>query len=384
MTYPSALLSGVPLIENPLFPSFVNSLGFEPETKRVAIDLHLKGYAVIAFPDPEFDNVAERIKHTLASQFDFEEWRQRGWTQNAGLRVQDAWRTCADVRRLATNEHVQSLLSKLYGRRAFPFQTLNFPVGTQQHYHTDAVHFSSVPERFMCGVWVALENITEEAGPLVYYPGTHRLPIFLNEHLSVTAIESTGPYDNYAKFETVWRALVNGLDLQPERFCVRKGEALIWAANLLHGGDQHHNPDRTRWSQVTHYYFDDCAYYTPLLSDPFCGSISFRTGITDISTGRPVLNRYVNRDVPREFINAVLEKRSFPTIKLPSDFSPELYLAANPDVKAAGADAISHYLAFGAREGRKLRPEGARRDMSDRVKDVVRGLGERLWFTHRN
>ena len=56
------------------------------------------------------------------------------------------------------NTGILSLFSTLYGRRAWPFQTLNFPVGTQQHYHSDSVHFSSVPERFMCGVWVDLED----------------------------------------------------------------------------------------------------------------------------------------------------------------------------------------------------------------------------------
>ena len=59
-------MPGVPLVENPLFPSFVDSLGFDSETKRVAMDLHLKGYAVIEFPDPEFAAVAERIQQTLA------------------------------------------------------------------------------------------------------------------------------------------------------------------------------------------------------------------------------------------------------------------------------------------------------------------------------
>lgn len=65
-------LPGVPLVENPLFPSFVDSLGFDSETKRVAMDLHLKGYAVIEFPAAEFGAVAEGIKETLATQFDFE------------------------------------------------------------------------------------------------------------------------------------------------------------------------------------------------------------------------------------------------------------------------------------------------------------------------
>ena len=43
-------------------------------------------------------------------------------------------------------------------------------------------------------------------------------------------------------------------------------------------------------------------------------------------------------------------------IALPADFDANLYLQANPDVAAAGTDAKLHYLAFGHREGRKLRP----------------------------
>ena len=33
-----------------------------------------------------------------------------------------------------------------------------------------------MPEGFMCGVWVALEDMDMENGPLVYYPGSHKLP----------------------------------------------------------------------------------------------------------------------------------------------------------------------------------------------------------------
>jgi hypothetical protein len=183
-----------------------------------------------------------------------------------------------------------------------PFQTLNFPVGTQQHYHTDAVHFSSAPERFMVGVWVALEDIHEDAGPLVYFPGSHRLPILTNEHLGVIA---KGPDDTYAHgahYLAMWRSLVEGLALQPLRFCARKGQALIWAANLLHGGDLHRDPQRTRWSQVTHYYFDGCAYFTPFITDAFFGRIGFRQGMIDIATGKPLTNRYCGREVPADFI----------------------------------------------------------------------------------
>ena len=355
MSSRASLLPGVPLIESPLFPTLIDSAAFDQETLQTARDLHSKGYAIIRFPDPDFDAVADRIKKALAPQFDLDAWRRDGWRQNAGIRVQDAWTTNADVRRLAVNGRVLQILSLMYGRRAFPFQTLNFPVGTQQHFHTDAVHFSSVPERFVCGVWVALEDIHEDSGPLVYYPGSHRLPILMNEHLGVTALGNTGPYDHYARFEEVWQGLVAALGLQRETFCPRKGQGLIWASNLLHGGDRQRDPARTRWSQVTHYFFEDCAYYTPLLSDPFCGSIFFRDGLIDITTGQRVANRYAGRDIPDDFIRYARPAHARDRA-LPPGFDPALYLAANPDVKAAGVDPIVHYLHFGSREGRKLRP----------------------------
>ena len=106
------------------------------------------------------------------------------------MRLQDGWKFDEDVLSLATNATVLEILSTLYGRKAWPFQTLNFPLGTQQHYHSDAVHFSSVPERFMCGVWVALEDIGEEQGPLEYYPGSHAWPIYSNEHIGRANVEA--------------------------------------------------------------------------------------------------------------------------------------------------------------------------------------------------
>ncbi len=57
---------------------------------------------------------------------------------------------------------------------------------------------------------------------------------------------------------------------------------------------------------------------------------------------------------------AVLKKttKTLAPIKksLPPDFDSALYLEANPDVAAAGADPEMHYMVFGALEGRALRP----------------------------
>jgi hypothetical protein len=53
---------------------------------------------------------------------------------------------------------------------------------------------------------------------------------------------------------------------------------------------------------------------------------------------------------------AILEKADFPGDGVPAGFDGELYLRANPDVRAAGVDARTHYLEYGRKEGRRLRP----------------------------
>lgn len=346
------LLPGVPVVESLLFEASLDDMGLSNLERDVAVQLNEKGFAVFDFPDDQLDARIDRIKRDLTPRFAFDRWRAEGWARNEGLRVQDGWTTHEDVRAIATNEAVVELLSKLYGRRAFPFQTLNFPVGTQQHFHSDSIHFSSIPERFMCGVWLAMEDIHPDAGPLVNYPGSHKWPIIYNEMMgrrigpSRIGLAQT-PYEN------VWQALVDALGVKPEVFCARKGQALIWAANLLHGGSRQINPELTRWSQVTHDYFEGCSYYTPAFSDQLAGNLDLRQ-ITSVTSGQPVPNVYL--DMP---IETLLEGGPPPEVagapKLPPDFDPTTYLALNPDIPGGDGAAERHYLTYGYLEDRRWR-----------------------------
>lgn len=296
VTAADRLLPGVPRIESPFFEEVFAELDVPPETLRVARELNERGYAVIDFPDARLAEHAEAIKRDLHDRFDWDTWRRQG----GSLRIQDAWSWHAAVRALATNQAILDLLALLYGRKAWPFQTLNFPVGTEQHFHSDAVHFHSMPERFMCGVWVALEDIDDASGPLIYYPGSHKWPIVDNDQLAIHAA-GTKPHPGQALYEPVWQALVKKHGAEPQRFAARKGQALIWTANLLHGGAPHTDRTRTRWSQVTHYYFDDCVYYTPMHSNPAAGQIAYRR-LRDVVTGRLVPNRHAGGILDRGLV----------------------------------------------------------------------------------
>lgn len=283
---------GIPLVESPLFEAELAQSDLQPWERDVAVALNRDGYAVITFPDPLIGEKIDRIRARLAPTFGLSEDGSGNTAALSGLRIQDAWQTDEDVRAIASNPAVLDLLTKLYGRRAFPFQTLNFPVGTQQALHTDAVHFSSIPERFMCGVWLAMEDIGPDSGPLTYLPGSHRWPIMANAMIGRRGWQSEliSAQDPYG---VAWAALIEANGMQQETFHARKGQALIWSANLLHGGSRRLDERLTRWSQVTHYYFDDCIYYTPAFSDEPLGRLALRD-ILDASTGRKVPNRYLN------------------------------------------------------------------------------------------
>lgn len=285
---------GIPLIESPLFDAQRESMGLTAEEERIAIDLNERGYAVLDFPDPQIDRRIERIKANLGPRYsgiDFAD-PQSDKTQGE-RRLQDAWKFDEDVRAIAANKVILDLLAKLYGREAFPFQTLNFPVGTQQEAHTDAVHFSSLPERFMCGVWLAMEDVGPDAGPLFYLPGSHRWPLLTNSMIGRRGYGSE-LHSAQDPFTRGWRSLCDAFGATQEAFLARRGQALIWTANLLHGGSHQTDPRLTRWSQVTHYYFDDCIYYTPAFSDEALGQLDLRN-LRSVTDGEPRLNTYLGK-----------------------------------------------------------------------------------------
>lgn len=105
-------------------------------------------------------------------------------------------------------------------------------MGTEQEVHADSIHFSSEPEGYMCGVWIALENIGEEQGPLLVHPGSH----------------------------------LGGERERQKVLTVQKRQAVIWGPDLLHGGAPQTNKNATRYSQVTHYYFEGVKPWRPIRS----------------------------------------------------------------------------------------------------------------------
>ena len=275
----SASLPDSPLIDSPQFIAH-RQRGDFGDFDAIADQLNSQGFALVDLGRERMAAMAQRIRSDLKGAFDLEAWRNQGGHQS--LRVQDAWQTSEAVRELALLPEIHNALQICWGRTPFAFQTLNFPVGTQQHLHSDAVHFHSEPPGFMCGVWVALEDIDADAGPLEYVPGSQRLPYLQAADVGVRQQEGVTP--DQSIFHDYWSTVVSEGNFQRELFTPRLGQALIWTANLIHGGSAVENLQRTRWSQVTHYFFEGCRHYTPMLSDWPDGPVAWRNPF-DIAAG---------------------------------------------------------------------------------------------------
>jgi ectoine hydroxylase-related dioxygenase (phytanoyl-CoA dioxygenase family) len=177
-------------------------------------------------------------------------------------RILDAWTVHQGVREVARAPRVLDLLRDLYGREPKPFQTLNFKRGSEQRPHSDAMHFNSEPAGFMCGVWVALEDIDADNGPLVYYPGSHMLP-----EATLADVERETGISDASGYEDLVAKIIEREGMQEHIGTMRKGEALLWSSNLIHGGAPQSDPERTRWSQVTHYFFEGVKAWRPVHSN---------------------------------------------------------------------------------------------------------------------
>ena len=145
-------------------------------------------------------------------------------------------------------------LDALIGGDARLFQSINFLQGSQQRTHSDSIHMTTFPLGGLLGIWIALEDITADSGPLHYYPGSHKLPYFLNESYGNEGGLLTIGDKLYTAYEDMIAEKMAATDYDKKVLLARRGDVLIWHANLLHGGEPQTNPERTRKSMVLHYF----------------------------------------------------------------------------------------------------------------------------------
>jgi hypothetical protein len=144
----------------------------------------------------------------------------------------------------------------LMEREPKPLQTIASHKGSQQEPHSDSIHMTTYPLGYLTAAWIAMEDIHPDSGPLVYYPGSHRLPYVFSKDVDISEsdFKQNGYSEYQAKYEPRIRELLTQHNLTPHYFRARKGDVLIWHANLIHGGSLRRNIELSRRALVCHYF----------------------------------------------------------------------------------------------------------------------------------
>lgn len=229
--------------------------------KQSLISFENKGFAIIKnyLTDRQADEINEEITSLLY---------KKTVSQNNSHKIMFAIHKSELLKNIGNDTDLKELLSALVNGKVILFQSINFLMGSQQHTHSDSIHMTTFPLGGLVGVWIALEDITEENGPLHYYPGSHKLPYYLNEDYNNEGSRFLLGKKSYKDYEEMIEEKIRSKSLRKINFLAKKGDLIIWHANLFHGGNPHLDKSKTRKSMVFHYFKENSICYHEITQRP--------------------------------------------------------------------------------------------------------------------
>tara|TARA_B100000989_G_C19493644_1_gene450970 strand:+ start:543 stop:1325 length:783 start_codon:yes stop_codon:yes gene_type:complete len=227
------------------------------------------GYIILSLPHilKKIDTINKKIDRIIMNK-NFKT-NPKSFHYNKSPRIVETWKKISEVRRIAYDKKLLKTLKILKNtKKPIPFSTINFLKGTEQPMHSDYIHFATLPKNYLVGVWIALEDVKKNAGPLAIVNASHKFPVLTNEKLNLKIPSNEKELKkNYTIYENFIKKTIRKKKAKIKEIPIKKGEAIIWDANLLHGGLKIKDKNLTRKSLVYHYHFEGCKkYFNPIYS----------------------------------------------------------------------------------------------------------------------
>jgi Phytanoyl-CoA dioxygenase (PhyH) len=163
----------------------------------------------------------------------------------------DFYAHSALARKAIAAPRVIEFLSAIFDDKPKAFQGLYFQRGSPQAIHKDTAYVKvDTNPLALAATWLALEDVSPGTGELEYYIGSHRAPEFLFGGYSKWM---EGFADEHDAFLQSLHDDARTLGHVKGSFLAKKGDVLVWHADLAHGDSRVTQPDRTRRSLVTHF-----------------------------------------------------------------------------------------------------------------------------------
>jgi phytanoyl-CoA hydroxylase len=137
------------------------------------------------------------------------------------------------------------------------YTSLFYERGSAQTPHRDTPVFSTRPEYFYFGVWVALEDANLANGALQVYRGGHKIPELDREAIALKrfgSLDEIPPTSNdlWIDYQGAVEQGCKDAGLEVESLCVSAGDTVIWHPQLPHGGGPISDLTKSRFSFVMH------------------------------------------------------------------------------------------------------------------------------------
>lgn len=244
-----------------LLPKQKKFAQLDKKTQESLLKWSQNGFVVLEsfFQKEEIDLINKEVENLLKT-------KKIKWSEN---RILFAIKKSKLLKSVATFPKLKNCIELIMGKEMDLFQSLNFYESSQQRTHSDSIHMTTFPQGNIIAVWVALQDVGPEDGPLHYYPGSHKLPYIMNkdfDNLSSTLKLGDKSYLDYEN--KIDQIIKENTQLKKEVFLPKKGDVLIWHANLLHGAEAKINPKASRKSMVFHYYASDAIAYHEITERP--------------------------------------------------------------------------------------------------------------------
>ena len=164
-------------------------------------------------------------------------------------KINDIYLESKKIREIILNNKLSQILNQLLSGRPIIINTLSLEFGSQQGYHTDSLFMTPPKDLNLIATWLALEDVEPFAGPLKYFPGSHKIKPFLFSSGKMTVIP-----DEMENYESYMNQQLEKKKLTEEIFIAETGDLFIWHSQLYHGGSNIKKRKLTRRSLITHYF----------------------------------------------------------------------------------------------------------------------------------
>lgn len=163
-----------------------------------------------------------------------------------------------EIKAIAASKKLANVLEGLIGEPMGMHLNLTGWVSTERDWHQDEYLNPPCVNGWYISVWIALDDISEDAGPFEYVPGSHKWDLVRRskvlEHLTPKErLNNAWPKLSERFLTRLFSEQVEKNQLSTKQFIAKKGDVLIWHSRLMHRGTKPNNPKLLRKSLICHY-----------------------------------------------------------------------------------------------------------------------------------